>query len=75
MYFVTISLVCLTVFRGSKYFIATWSVLSSLGFLNIFVNMYLFAGGITLVIAALILRLLERPGANDDATPRSHGVT
>lgn len=60
MYFVLISLVCMTVLRGSKYFIPTSSILSALGFLNIFANMYLFAGGITLVMAALVLHLFEK---------------
>jgi hypothetical protein len=73
MYFVIIALACLTALRGSKYFIATSSILSSLGFLNIFANMYLFAGGITLVMAALVLHLFERPSVNDGGR-RSHGV-
>ena len=60
MYFMIMALVFLTVLRGSKYFIATSGILSSLGFLNIFSNMYLFAGGITLVMAALVLHLFER---------------
>jgi oligosaccharide repeat unit polymerase len=64
MYFVIIVVVCLNALRGSKYFIATSSILSSLGFLNIFTNMYLFAGGITLVLAALVLHLFERPSLN-----------
>lgn len=66
MYFVVIVLVCLTILRGSKYFVAASSILSSLGFLNIFANMYLFAGGITLVLAAILLHLFERPVANGD---------
>jgi hypothetical protein len=74
MYFVIIALVCLTVLRGSKYFIATSSILSSLGFLNIFTNMYLFAGGITLVMAALVLHLFERQSASDGGA-HSHGTT
>jgi len=73
MYFVIIALVCLSVLRGSKYFIATSSVLSALGFLNIFTNMYLFAGGITLEIAALVLHLFERRSVNDGGR-RSHGI-
>jgi oligosaccharide repeat unit polymerase len=60
IYFVIIAIFCLTVLRGSKYFVATSSILSSLAFLNIFANMYLFAGGITLVLAALVLHLFER---------------
>ena len=68
MYFIVIALVCMSLLRGSKYFIATSSVLSSLGFLNIFDNMYLSAGGITLVLAALTLHLFERP-AGDDGGP------
>jgi hypothetical protein len=73
MYFVIIALVCLIALRGSKYFIATSSILSSLGFLNIFANMYLFAGGITLVIAALVLHLFEGRSVNDGGG-RSHGI-
>jgi hypothetical protein len=73
MYFVIIALVCLSVLRGSKYFITTSSILSSLGFLNIFDSMYLSAGGITLVMAALVLHLFERPGVNDGGR-RSHGI-
>ncbi len=67
MYFVVIALVCLKMLRGSKYFIATSSILSSLGFLNIFDNMYLFAGGITLVMAALVLHLFEKPNLEHGA--------
>jgi hypothetical protein len=59
MYFVIIAAFCLRVLRGSKYFVATSSILSSLAFLNIFSNMYLFAGGITLVLAGLVLHLFE----------------
>lgn len=36
IYFVLIVVFCLTVLRGSKYFVATASILSSLAFLNIF---------------------------------------
>jgi hypothetical protein len=74
MYFVIIVLACLTILRGSKYFIATSSILSSLGFLSIFSNMYLFAGGITLVMAALVLHLFERQSVNSGGK-RSHGTT
>ena len=73
MYFVIIALVCLTILRGSKYFIATSSILSSLGFLSIFSNMYLFAGGITLVMAALVLHLFERQSVNNGGS-HSHGT-
>jgi hypothetical protein len=69
MYFVIIAAFCLRVLRGSKYFVATSSILSSLAFLNIFSNMYLFAGGITLVLAALVLHLFERRHASDGASP------
>jgi hypothetical protein len=67
IYFVVIVLVCLTILRGSKYFVAASSILSSLGFLNIFANMYLFAGGITLVLAAVVLHLFERQTVKDGA--------
>jgi hypothetical protein len=73
MYFVIIALVCLIALRGSKYFIATSSILSSLGLLNIFDNMYLSAGGITLVMAALVLHLFERPSVSDGGR-RSHRI-
>ena len=73
MYFVIIALACLTALRGSKYFIATSSILSSLGFLNIFDNMYLSAGGITLVLAALVLHLFEKPAGAHDGNSRSYG--
>jgi len=73
MYFLIIALVCLSLLRGSKYFIATSSILSSLGLLNIFDNMYLSAGGITLVLAALVLHLFEKPSVNDGGG-RSHGI-
>jgi hypothetical protein len=73
MYFVIIVLVCLTILRGSKYFVAASGILSALGFLNIFANMYLFAGGITLVMAAIFLHLFERPNVNGGGG-RSHGM-
>jgi hypothetical protein len=60
LYFTMISLVCLRMMQGSKYYVATASILSSLAFLSIFDNMYIFAGGITQVLAALLLRIFER---------------
>ena len=59
-YFIVISLSCLTILKGSRYLISTSSILSSLAFLGIFDNMYLFAGGITQVLVALSLHLFER---------------
>ena len=59
-YFIVVSICCLRMMKGSKYFIATSGILSSLAFLNIFDNMYIFAGGILQVLVALFLRLFER---------------
>jgi hypothetical protein len=61
IYFVIVSLAVLMILRRSKYFVAASSVLSSLAFLSIFDNMYVFAGGITQILAALLLFLFERP--------------
>jgi hypothetical protein len=63
VYFAIVSLAVLTILRKSKYFIAASSILSSLAFLSIFDNMYVFAGGITQILAALLLFLFERPHA------------
>jgi hypothetical protein len=60
-YFVLISLASLLILRRSKYFIAASGILSSLAFLNIFDNMFIFAGGITQIFAAVVLHLFERP--------------
>jgi hypothetical protein len=63
IYFAIVSLTVLQILRRSKYFIAASSILSSLAFLSIFDNMYVFAGGITQILAALLLFLFERPHA------------
>jgi ABC-type multidrug transport system fused ATPase/permease subunit len=60
-YFIVVSIFCLRILNGSKYLIATTAILSSLAFLNIFDTMYIFAGGILQVYAALFLHLFERP--------------
>jgi hypothetical protein len=62
-YFSIVSLTVLNILRRSKYFVAASSILSSLAFLCIFDNMYVFAGGITQIFAALLLFLFERPHA------------
>jgi oligosaccharide repeat unit polymerase len=59
-YFTTISLACLKILQGSKYYVAACSILSSLAFLSIFDNMYVFAGGVTQVLVALLLLVFER---------------
>jgi hypothetical protein len=59
-YFIVVSICALRIMKGSKYFIATSGILSSLAFLSIFDNMYIFAGGILQVLVALFLRLFER---------------
>jgi hypothetical protein len=61
VYFVLVSFAVLGILRNSKYFVAASSILSSLAFLGIFDNMYVFAGGITQILAALLLFLIERP--------------
>jgi hypothetical protein len=61
VYFAVVTLIVLKILRRSKYFIAASSILSSLAFLSIFDNMYIFAGGITQILAALLLFLFERP--------------
>jgi hypothetical protein len=63
VYFAFVSLAVLEILRKSKYFIAASSILSSLALLSIFDNMYVFAGGITQIIVALFLFLIERPHA------------
>jgi oligosaccharide repeat unit polymerase len=63
VYFAVVSFAVLRILRSSKYFIAASSILSSLAVLSIFDNMYVFAGGITQVMAALLLFLIERPHA------------
>lgn len=60
-YFVVVSIICMRILSGSKYFVSATAILSSLAFLNIFNNMYIFAGGILQVIVALFLHLFERP--------------
>ncbi len=62
-YFIVVTVICLKILRGSKYFITASGILSSLAFLNIFDNMYIFAGGILQVIVALFLHLFERRDA------------
>jgi len=59
-YFIVVSICGLRMMKGSKYFIATSGILSSLAFLSIFDNMYIFAGGILQVLVALFLHLFER---------------
>jgi len=61
VYFAVVTLIVLRILRRSKYFIAASSILSALAFLSIFDNMYIFAGGITQILAALLLFLFERP--------------
>ena len=61
VYFAVVTLAVLKILRRSKYFIAASSILSSLAFLSIFDNMYVFAGGITQILAALLLFVFERP--------------
>ncbi len=68
VYFAVISFTCLNLLRGSKYFIAASSILSSLAFLGIFDNMYIFAGGITQVLVALLLSIFERRLVNLSAS-------
>jgi oligosaccharide repeat unit polymerase len=63
VYFAIVSFAVLRILRSSKYFIAASSILSSLALLSIFDNMYVFAGGITQIMAALLLFLIERPHA------------
>jgi hypothetical protein len=60
-YFIVVSIGCLRILKGSKYLVSTSAILSSLAFLNIFDNMYIFAGGILQVLVALVLHLFERP--------------
>jgi hypothetical protein len=62
-YFIVVSICCLRILNGSKYFITASGILSSLAFLNIFDNMYIFAGGILQVLVALSLHLFERRDA------------
>jgi hypothetical protein len=61
VYFAVVTLAVLKILRRSKYFVAASSILSSLAFLSIFDNMYIFSGGITQILAALLLFLFERP--------------
>jgi hypothetical protein len=63
VYFAFVSIAALGILRRSKYFVAASSILSSLALLSIFDNMYVFAGGITQIMAALLLFLIERPHA------------
>jgi hypothetical protein len=63
VYFAFISFAVLEILRKSKYFIAASSILSSLALLCIFDNMCIFSGGITQILAALLLFLFERPHA------------
>jgi hypothetical protein len=59
-YFIVVSILCLRILNGSKYLISTSAILSSIAFLNIFDNMYVFAGGILQVLVGLFLHLFER---------------
>jgi len=60
VYFAFVSFAVLQILRKSKYFIAASSILSSLALLSIFDNMYVFAGGVAQILAALLLFLFER---------------
>ncbi len=59
-YFVVVSLICLKVLRRSRYLVSATSILTSLAFLGIFDNMYVFSGGILQVYIALLLKGFER---------------
>jgi len=63
VYFAFVSFAVLEILRKSKYFIAASSILSSLALLCIFDNMCIFSGGITQILAALLLFVFERPHA------------
>jgi hypothetical protein len=63
VYFAIVSFAVLRILRRSKYFVAASSILSSLALLSIFDNMYVFAGGITQILVALLMFLFERPPA------------
>jgi oligosaccharide repeat unit polymerase len=63
VYFAIVSFAVLRILRRSKYFVAACSILSSLALLSIFDNMYIFAGGITQILVALLMFLFERPQA------------
>ena len=65
-YFVAVSLVCLSLLKRSKYFVATAGVLSAIAFLGIFDNMYINSGGILLVLTALLLSRFERKPVAED---------
>jgi hypothetical protein len=66
LYFAIISIACLKILQGSKYYLATSGILSALAFLGIFDNMYIFAGGITQVLVALLLHSFERPSHSSE---------
>ena len=58
IYFIFVSLVCLRILSGSKYFVTGNATLTSLAFLGIFDNMFVVAGGILQVLIAIGLSLL-----------------
>jgi hypothetical protein len=58
-YFVMVSIICLLVLQRSKYFVATLGILTAIAFLDIFDNMFIYAGGILPVIVGLFLHFFE----------------
>ena len=62
IYFIGVSLISMKLLQGSRYFVAGTAILTSLGFLGIFDNMYINAGGSLQVIVAILLSFLERKG-------------
>jgi hypothetical protein len=59
-YFIAVSIICLLALRRSKYFVATLGILTAIAFLDIFDNMFIYAGGILPVIVGLLLNCFER---------------
>jgi hypothetical protein len=59
LYFVIVSTTCLFVLRRSKYFVATLGILTAIAFLDIFDNMFIYAGGILPVFVGLLLNFFE----------------
>jgi oligosaccharide repeat unit polymerase len=64
-YFVIVSILCMRALQRSKYFVATLGILTAIAFLEIFDNMFTFAGGIMPVLVALFLNLFEHTHRND----------
>jgi oligosaccharide repeat unit polymerase len=59
LYFVVFSIICVKILQRSKYFVATMGILTAIAFLEIFDNMFIFAGGLMPLLVAIFLNLFE----------------